>query len=301
MHNTVHPPTIAFNPSTDAPALPIELHDGIMEYVIADGSQITLFHCIFVSRRWYALYKAALYRVVRIHTGDQLSIFMRTVSSEQTLGSRVQELEISLGSPHATWGETIAVNRLSRYLPNVHTLRYFSPTGRIHIPSPLSRHFPLTLGRFMKLTTLSLENYRFNSYLDLLRLIGTSQLSILHFKEVNCGHIPNGQPRLHRLIYNRPKHVHVTSCDFTWAVPWLWAASLRPCDPDKPINPEQGQKMFPGISLGDTATIQDICRQSASYTDQKQKTVPTDKLRVDFDFKEEPGHSRCEVLSRSLF
>ncbi|KIP05007.1 hypothetical protein PHLGIDRAFT_14835 [Phlebiopsis gigantea 11061_1 CR5-6] len=288
----LEPPTIPFDTDHKGLPLPLEMHDVILEYVAASSDQRTILCCILICRRWYKLYHPALYRVVRIKNAVQLALFTRTINFRRELGLHVEELYECPDSPHATWGFTIAV-RLSKLLPNLRAAYSLNAnSGYFSTPPNFSWRSATVFGEFAKLSTFCLENYRFDSFSELQRLVNSSaSLSTLQCKHVTCGQIDKAEHTMPIPRRGCLKHVHIVSCNFTSAALWFWAAPTRPPSGDSTI------MTFGGIHPPDVQIMQNLCHIPTSYhTDiGRKRNNSCINMQVDYDFMETPDPTRWHL------
>lgn len=289
----VKPPEIAFSGERHIPPTPPELHDEVLNFVISTEDYTTIISCALTCRRWLSRCKGTFFRVVRLHSGRQAFAFLQAVKSSTTgLGYRVEELEIHHNTSESlAWGHLILL-KLSKLLPNMRTARYLCNNTPI---SPTHPRLPLRFRSFTALQTISIEKYTFESFTDLLRLVGHAKsLAVLECNEVTCGYIPDTPPE-HRIERSQLVCVRAVACNFSWAIPWFWAASPAHGWRSTVLHSGNEPESFSGLSIEDALVVRELCRHSSVNADRRKKASKDSAIELDVEFKftQSPKPHRC--------
>lgn len=217
------------------PALPLELHKCILDYVAATNDRATLLACALTCTYWLTICEAKVFRVAYIRSLEdleQLSSIHRSRRKSYILHN-TRIVYVDLECDFSRYRQILSM--LPWFWPPVETLhwrpRRSSPQTSLPQNHPLivdGRHnlsvksVYREYSRLFQMTSLELCNHVFHSFTDLYRIcMSLLSLSQLSLNGVSWTHVPHTVPPFPPGPYLT--RVQVRECPDIWPLLWLWA------------------------------------------------------------------------------
>ena len=218
-----------------SPVLPIELHAPILQLVILQDQRQTWLACALTCRAWFEVMAPTLLGTIYMRSLDRILKFTsRKEDSAPLLSTYVRTLDVQVSpDTKSSLGPVPMLHLIAPYFPHLRQIRsrkseielWEVPCHMLAAYKGYYRHFaPL-----VQLSDLTIANYQFHSFSDILRICGSlHSLEHLHMEHVYWKHTPGSLALLvsHRTFTHKLQHVTFIYCTAPWPFLWLWACAF---------------------------------------------------------------------------
>lgn len=281
------PPTISYSSQRPPSRLPNELHHFVLAFVNCMDDRQTLFACALVCRTWFQFCKAQLFRNIVLKEAASLKRVLKHLGTpDSCLIQHARSVFVEHQEGQPPWAHN-ALFDLAGRLPKIEEISFESsskldshnkattspaPKDMMFSSNPsMTRNLPGLFARFTNLARLRLDYYRFQSLMDLLRIVGAiPTLRTLGCHRLSWTHTPASLSKSsQRQFGHQLRIVSVTRCPIVWPMLHFFAAPSRRTTADrvtrssqarsrKQSTPGVGTMVFPGLDYVDIGLMCEI-------------------------------------------
>ena len=201
------------------------MHIHILHYVQLILDRHLWLACALTCRNWFDIVAPRLFRTIVIRGIDELPRIAAAIQDKRSPLHFARGVDLQDVPRQPIDKLHVYLDQLFRFWPYLEEFQFTLSRNILETSQSLvaAKSSYRQYSRFTLLSTLSLQQYSFHSFIDLVRICGSLHaLQALHLQHVQWKNTPCNMPRLPVGLHHRLKSVSFEECSAPGLLLWLW-------------------------------------------------------------------------------